>query len=111
MRARTERISESNYFFRMSSYQAWLLDYIHQNPAFIQPEFRRNETLGFLQKTAEWFLAFPVRPKTRLSWALNCCSTRLRDLRLVRRPDQLHQRHHLADEQAFPPMVAGILLP
>ncbi len=63
-----ERISESNYFFRMSSYQAWLLDYIHQNPAFIQPEFRRNETLGFLQKPLNDLCI--SRPKTRLSWGI-----------------------------------------
>ena len=44
------RITESNYFFKMSNYQQWLIDYIESNPKFIQPDFRRNETLGFLKK-------------------------------------------------------------
>ncbi|MGI6086585.1 MAG: methionine--tRNA ligase [Kiritimatiellia bacterium] len=63
-----EQISESNYFFRMSSYQNWLLDYINQHPEFIQPEFRRNETLGFLQKPLNDLCI--SRPKTRLSWGI-----------------------------------------
>ncbi len=43
-----ERIVEANYFFRMSQYQQWLIEHIQDHPTFIQPEFRRNETLGFL---------------------------------------------------------------
>ena len=34
----------------MSKYQEWLIEYIETNPTFIQPDFRRNETLGFLRK-------------------------------------------------------------
>ncbi len=63
-----ERISESNYFFRMSAYQQWLVDYIRQNPGFIQPDFRRNETLGFLQKPLNDLCI--SRPKTRMSWGI-----------------------------------------
>ena len=33
----------------MSKYQDWLIDYIEKNPNFIQPDFRANETLGFLK--------------------------------------------------------------
>lgn len=63
-----ERISESNYFFKMSAYQDWLLDYIRQHPGFIQPDFRRNETLGFLQKPLNDLCI--SRPKARLSWGI-----------------------------------------
>ncbi|MFA5342801.1 MAG: methionine--tRNA ligase [Kiritimatiellia bacterium] len=63
-----EPIRESNYFFRMSAYQAWLIDYINAHPKFIQPESRRNETLGFLQQPLNDLCI--SRPKSRLSWGI-----------------------------------------
>ncbi len=63
-----ERIEETNYFFRMSKYQDWLIQYIHDNPGFIQPDFRRNETLGFLKKKLNDLCV--SRPKSRLSWGI-----------------------------------------
>ncbi len=44
------KLEEENYFFKMSKYQDWLIDYIEKHPEFIQPDFRRNEVLGFLRK-------------------------------------------------------------
>ena len=58
-------IQETNYFFRMSKYQDWLVGYIEENPEFIQPDFRRNETLGFLRKELSDLCI--SRPKSRLS--------------------------------------------
>ena len=63
-----ERIREANYFFRMSKYQEWLIQYIEENPEFIQPDFRRNETLGFLRKPLNDLCI--SRPKKRLSWGI-----------------------------------------
>lgn len=63
-----ERIEETNYFFKMSKYQDWLIQYIHDNPGFIQPDFRRNETLGFLKKKLNDLCV--SRPKSRLSWGI-----------------------------------------
>ncbi len=63
-----EHITEANYFFRMSRYQDWLIDYINTHPAFIQPDFRRNETLGFLKKELNDLCI--SRPKARLSWGI-----------------------------------------
>ncbi|MBU4211265.1 MAG: methionine--tRNA ligase [Verrucomicrobia bacterium] len=63
-----EPIRESNYFFRMSAYQAWLINYIHEHPGFIQPDSRRNETLGFLQQPLNDLCI--SRPKSRLSWGI-----------------------------------------
>ena len=61
-------LKESNYFFRMSKYQDWLIDYIKTHPEFIQPSFRANETLGFLkQPLADLCIS---RPKARLSWGI-----------------------------------------
>ncbi len=62
------RIKETNYFFRMSKYQDWLIEYIEQNPSFILPSFRRNETLGFLRKPLQDLCI--SRPKSRLNWGI-----------------------------------------
>jgi len=63
-----ERIRESNYFLRMSKYQEWLIQYIEDHPKFIQPDYRRNETLGFLRKKLNDLCV--SRPKSRLSWGI-----------------------------------------
>jgi len=63
-----EQLSEANYFFRMSQYQQQLLDHIHAHPNFIQPESRKNEVLGFLQKPLEDLSI--SRPKSRLTWGI-----------------------------------------
>ena len=63
-----DRIRESNYFLRMSNYQDWLIQYIQDNPKFIQPDFRRNETLGFLRKKLNDLCV--SRPKSRLNWGI-----------------------------------------
>ena len=64
----TQEIIESNYFFRMSNYQEWLIEYIETHPDFIQPAFRANETLGFLKKPLGDLCV--SRPKSRLSWGI-----------------------------------------
>jgi methionyl-tRNA synthetase len=63
-----EKIKEANYFFRMGKYQQWLLDYIQAHPKFIQPDFRRNETLGFLRQPLNDLCI--SRPKSRLAWGI-----------------------------------------
>lgn len=64
-----DKIIESNYFFRMSKYQDWLIDYIESHPGFIQPAFRANETLGFLKNKELQDLCIS-RPKARLAWGI-----------------------------------------
>ena len=64
-----DSIVESNYFFRMSQYQEWLIEYIETHPAFIQPAFRANETLGFLRNNPLQDLCIS-RPKSRLAWGI-----------------------------------------
>jgi methionyl-tRNA synthetase len=64
----TDEIIESNYFFKMGKYQSWLIDHIQSHPEFIQPDFRRNETLGFLRKPLEDLCI--SRPKKRLAWGI-----------------------------------------
>jgi len=61
-------IHEENYFFRMSAYQKALTAHIESHPAFIQPENRKNEILGFLQQPLNDLCI--SRPKNRLSWGI-----------------------------------------
>jgi methionyl-tRNA synthetase len=64
-----DQIHEENYFFLMSKYQARLIDHIETNDAYILPETRRNEVLGFLKNNALGDLCIS-RPKQRLSWGI-----------------------------------------
>ncbi len=61
-------IKESNYFFRMSRYQDWLIDHINKNPDYIRPERYKNEVLSFLKEPLEDLCI--SRPKSRLSWGI-----------------------------------------
>jgi len=61
-------ISEKNYFFRMSTYQRWLMEYIEKHERFILPPSRRNEILGFLRNPLEDLCI--SRPKKRLGWGI-----------------------------------------
>jgi methionyl-tRNA synthetase len=63
-----EPIKESNYFFKMSHYQDWLINHIHDNPDFISPERYKNEVLSFLKEPLEDLCI--SRPKTRLKWGI-----------------------------------------
>ena len=63
-----ETIKESNYFFKMSRYQDWLIDHIKQHPNFIRPERYRNEVLAFLREPLEDLCI--SRPKSRLQWGI-----------------------------------------
>ncbi|MHC1726787.1 MAG: methionine--tRNA ligase [Syntrophobacteraceae bacterium] len=59
---------EANYFFKMSKYQDWLLEYIESNPDTIRPERYRNEVLAFLREPLEDLCI--SRPVDRLSWGI-----------------------------------------
>lgn len=64
-----ERLTEINYFFKLSKYQEWLIKHIESNPDFIRPRIRHNEVLSFLKlnKLADLCIS---RPKERLSWGI-----------------------------------------
>ncbi len=63
-----QRLSEENYFFRLSRYQQDLIRHIQENPDFIKPEIRRNEVLSFLNEPLEDLCI--TRPRSRLSWGI-----------------------------------------
>lgn len=47
--AKVERVTEDNFFFRLSAYGDRLLEYIEANPGFLEPDTRRNEVLAFIK--------------------------------------------------------------
>jgi len=61
-------IRESNYFFKMSKYQNWLIHHIEEHPGFIRPERYKNEVLSFLREPLEDLCI--SRPRTRLDWGI-----------------------------------------
>ncbi len=60
---------EDNYYFRLREHQPWLIDYIESHPDFIEPDYRRNEVLGFLKHNTLEDLC-STRPATRLNWGI-----------------------------------------
>jgi len=64
-----ERIAETNYFFKLSKYQSWLIEYIKKHPDFIKPASRYVEVLRFLELNKLNDLCIS-RPKERLSWGI-----------------------------------------
>ncbi len=63
-----ERISETNYFFRMSGYQDWLVSHYESHPEAVRPESRYNEVMGFLRKPLGDLCI--SRPKSRVPWGI-----------------------------------------
>jgi methionyl-tRNA synthetase len=69
----TEWFSEESYFFKLSAFQDWLLEYYEKNPGFIRPETRRNEIISFVKgglkdlsisrATLKWGIPLPDDPK------------------------------------------------
>ncbi|MDO9391592.1 MAG: methionine--tRNA ligase, partial [bacterium] len=62
------KITEKNYFFKMSQHQQWLIDEITSGRMTIRPETRKNEVLGFLKKPLNDLCI--SRPKKRLAWGI-----------------------------------------
>jgi methionyl-tRNA synthetase len=62
------RITEKNYFFRLSKYQDWLIEHIEKTEGFIQPEFRKSQVLEFLKEPLNDLCI--SRPKDRWSWGI-----------------------------------------
>jgi methionyl-tRNA synthetase len=63
------KLQESNYWFKLKAHQQWLIDYLEANPSFVQPDYRRNEVLGFLKNNELEDLCIS-RPLARLNWGI-----------------------------------------
>ncbi len=63
-------LKEQNWFFRLSAYQERLERHFADHPDFVQPDYRRNEMLGFIRQGLEdfsisragagWGIPFPI---------------------------------------------------
>jgi methionyl-tRNA synthetase len=60
-------IEEENYFFKLGSYQEWLIQFLKEN-AFVVPAFRQKQVLEFLKEPVNDLCI--SRPKSRLSWGI-----------------------------------------
>jgi len=63
------KLKEDNYYFKLRDHQQWLIDYLEANPSFVQPDYRRNEVLGFLKNSTLEDLCIS-RPVARLNWGI-----------------------------------------
>jgi methionyl-tRNA synthetase len=68
-----ERVSQENYFFRLSAYADRLLEHYEREPSRVEPETRRNEVLSLIQgglldfsisrTNFDWGIPLPWDPK------------------------------------------------
>lgn len=66
------RVSEENYFFRLSAFSERLLEHYRANPDFWQPDFRANEVVQFIKdglrdmcitrRNTGWGISVPGEP-------------------------------------------------
>lgn len=61
-------ITESNYFFKLKAYQAWLVEFLTQNEDFVFPRYRQKQVLEFLKDPLNDLCI--SRPKERLEWGI-----------------------------------------
>ncbi len=64
-----ESYKEQNYFFRMSSYQDWLVEELKHNESWVYPGRYRNELIQFLKAPLQDLCI--SRPKNRLDWGID----------------------------------------
>lgn len=65
-----EWVEEPSYFFRLSKYQDFLLDYYNSNPGFIIPHVRANEIISFVKQEGGLKDLSVSRHKSRLTWGI-----------------------------------------
>jgi methionyl-tRNA synthetase len=61
-------LTERNWFFRLTAYQERLERYYAEHPDFVQPDYRRNEMLGFIRSGLEDFSI--SRERTPGDWGI-----------------------------------------
>ncbi len=61
------KITEKNYFFKMSQFKDKLIQHLKDYPDFIYPSTRQNEVLSFVQNLEDLCIS---RPQSRLKWGI-----------------------------------------
>ena len=67
-------LTERNWFFRLSAYQERLERHFAEHPEFVEPDYRRNEMLGFIRQGLEDFSI--SRERTPGDWGIRSRSPR-----------------------------------
>ncbi len=65
-----EWVEEPSYFFKLSKYTDFLLDYYKAHPEFIQPNVRTNEIVSFVKQDGGLKDLSVSRHKSRLTWGI-----------------------------------------
>lgn len=61
-------IVEPNYFFKLRSYQDWLIDHLRTHEDFVFPRYRQKQVLEFLKEPLNDLCI--SRPRERLEWGI-----------------------------------------
>ena len=64
-----DKVSEANYFFKLSSYQKQLIELISSDKLKIYPEFRKNEVLSFLKEPL-WDISISRSNERAKNWGV-----------------------------------------
>jgi methionyl-tRNA synthetase len=61
-------ISEKNWYFKLSRYRDWLINFVRENDGFVIPKFRHTELLNAVERLSGDLCI--SRPKSRLAWGI-----------------------------------------
>ncbi|MED9822599.1 MAG: methionine--tRNA ligase [Christensenellales bacterium] len=103
-----EKTREESYFFRLSKYQDWMIDYIKTHPDFIQPASRATEMLNnFLipglqdlcvsRTTIKWGIPVDFDPKHTVYVWIDALTNYINALGYGSDDDSLYQKYWPAD--------------
>lgn len=102
-----ELVKEESYFFKMSKYQERLLQYIEDNPDFIQPVSRRNEMINFIKSgledlcisrtTFNWGIPVPINDKHVIYVWFDALTNYISALGYSTEKDDLYRKYWPAD--------------
>ena len=111
-----ERTREESYFFRLSKYQDWLIDYIKTHPDFIQPPTRTAEMLNnFLipglqdlcvsRTSIKWGIPVDFDPKHTVYVWLDALTNYINALGYGSEDDSLYKKYWPADVHLVGQMI------
>lgn len=102
-----ELLEEESYFFRMSRYAQRWLNFVEENPGFIQPSSRRNEMINFVQAgledlcvsrtTFDWGIPVPMDPDHVIYVWVDALSNYITALGFGSEDDSRYRRYWPAD--------------
>src|SRR3954447_8575004 len=102
-----DRVTEENWFFRLSAFQERLEALYGSQPDFVVPDFRRNEAVSFIEQgledvslsrpTLKWGMPLPWDPDQRMYVWFDALLNYVTALRFARPGEDLSERFWPAD--------------